>query len=325
MSTDLNESKEAVELDPEALVQSLDARNGIPVEAIRKCQQHRELVIPHLIQAIEKINVCVRGGEDVKVDPAWISFYLLWEFQVKVALPVILAAVPGEAGYKIFSDGITEDLPRVLATLACDNLQAIDDYIGNRAHDPYSRSAAANSYQYLVRDGVLTRATAVEHLAGHLREERDSADEFASFLVCALIDLNPHEALAEIREAFSRGVIQNFIVRLENVETAIAGGDDEFARNQSNLPSTHLADTVELLQGWHCFQPKPKLQPAPQTPFEFAIPRETASALGGNEDEAYPQASATIRNESPRIGRNEPCPCGSGKKYKKCCLRESPL
>ena len=25
-----------------------------------------------------------------------------------------------------------------------------------------------------------------------------------------------------------------------------------------------------------------------------------------------------IRSE-PKIGRNEPCPCGSGKKYKKCC------
>lgn len=23
----------------------------------------------------------------------------------------------------------------------------------------------------------------------------------------------------------------------------------------------------------------------------------------------------------PKIGRNDPCPCGSGKKYKKCCLR----
>jgi len=27
-----------------------------------------------------------------------------------------------------------------------------------------------------------------------------------------------------------------------------------------------------------------------------------------------------IRRESPRVGRNDPCPCGSGKKYKKCCL-----
>ena len=28
----------------------------------------------------------------------------------------------------------------------------------------------------------------------------------------------------------------------------------------------------------------------------------------------------TIRRDKPKIGRNEPCPCGSGKKYKKCCL-----
>lgn len=23
---------------------------------------------------------------------------------------------------------------------------------------------------------------------------------------------------------------------------------------------------------------------------------------------------------TPKVGRNQPCPCGSGKKYKKCCL-----
>jgi len=28
----------------------------------------------------------------------------------------------------------------------------------------------------------------------------------------------------------------------------------------------------------------------------------------------------TIRREKPKIGRNEPCHCGSGKKYKKCCI-----
>ncbi|WP_420810705.1 SEC-C metal-binding domain-containing protein [Desulfovibrio ferrophilus] len=27
-----------------------------------------------------------------------------------------------------------------------------------------------------------------------------------------------------------------------------------------------------------------------------------------------------MRRETPKIGRNEPCPCGSGKKYKKCCM-----
>ncbi|MCR4656646.1 MAG: SEC-C domain-containing protein [Lachnospiraceae bacterium] len=29
--------------------------------------------------------------------------------------------------------------------------------------------------------------------------------------------------------------------------------------------------------------------------------------------------SMTVVHEGPKIGRNDPCPCGSGKKYKKCC------
>lgn len=27
----------------------------------------------------------------------------------------------------------------------------------------------------------------------------------------------------------------------------------------------------------------------------------------------------TLRHEAPKVGRNEPCPCGSGRKFKKCC------
>ena len=27
----------------------------------------------------------------------------------------------------------------------------------------------------------------------------------------------------------------------------------------------------------------------------------------------------TVKRETPKVGRNDPCPCGSGKKYKKCC------
>jgi uncharacterized protein YchJ len=29
----------------------------------------------------------------------------------------------------------------------------------------------------------------------------------------------------------------------------------------------------------------------------------------------------TIRNTDKKVGRNDPCPCGSGKKYKKCCMQ----
>jgi uncharacterized protein len=34
----------------------------------------------------------------------------------------------------------------------------------------------------------------------------------------------------------------------------------------------------------------------------------------------HPPISAPVRRAEPRVGRNDPCPCGSGKKYKRCCL-----
>ncbi|MGC4063720.1 MAG: YchJ family protein [Polyangiaceae bacterium] len=30
-------------------------------------------------------------------------------------------------------------------------------------------------------------------------------------------------------------------------------------------------------------------------------------------------SAPTVRHEGPKTGRNDPCPCGSGKKFKKCC------
>jgi preprotein translocase subunit SecA len=35
------------------------------------------------------------------------------------------------------------------------------------------------------------------------------------------------------------------------------------------------------------------------------------------------KTSRTVVNAEKKIGRNEPCPCGSGKKYKNCCGRAS--
>lgn len=36
-------------------------------------------------------------------------------------------------------------------------------------------------------------------------------------------------------------------------------------------------------------------------------------------------AIAQVQREAPKVGRNDPCPCGSGKKYKKCCGAEPTL
>ena len=51
-----------------------------------------------------------------------------------------------------------------------------------------------------------------------------------------------------------------------------------------------------------------------------------ASSEEGDLDEDYwepVEAADQIIHASPKVGRNDPCPCGSGKKYKKCCLNKS--
>lgn len=46
-----------------------------------------------------------------------------------------------------------------------------------------------------------------------------------------------------------------------------------------------------------------------------------ADAMGMPAEDAAPAEpeDATYRREAPKVGRNDPCPCGSGKKYKQCC------
>ncbi|HEY7800932.1 MAG TPA: SEC-C metal-binding domain-containing protein, partial [Hyphomonadaceae bacterium] len=56
----------------------------------------------------------------------------------------------------------------------------------------------------------------------------------------------------------------------------------------------------------------------------FAAPRASASPAGMPSRSAPPRVGGddapiqTVRRDEPKVGRNDPCPCGSGKKYKKC-------
>jgi preprotein translocase subunit SecA len=56
---------------------------------------------------------------------------------------------------------------------------------------------------------------------------------------------------------------------------------------------------------------------------EAAPPPESATAAAGAaprrlEQAPPPMRPATVTREAPKVGRNDPCPCGSGKKYKQC-------
>ncbi len=46
---------------------------------------------------------------------------------------------------------------------------------------------------------------------------------------------------------------------------------------------------------------------------------EAINSVDGGKKINTPEYSQTVVNEGPKVGRNDPCPCGSGKKYKNCC------
>jgi preprotein translocase subunit SecA len=68
------------------------------------------------------------------------------------------------------------------------------------------------------------------------------------------------------------------------------------------------AESKSLLNG------APRAQQAEQQSSPFGPAHDKQPARVGGDDAAV----KTVRRDEPKVGRNDPCPCGSGKKYKKC-------
>jgi uncharacterized protein YecA (UPF0149 family) len=47
-------------------------------------------------------------------------------------------------------------------------------------------------------------------------------------------------------------------------------------------------------------------------------PQQLVMSGGGLPQQRQNLRPATVRRDAGKVGRNDPCPCGSGKKYKKC-------
>jgi len=69
-------------------------------------------------------------------------------------------------------------------------------------------------------------------------------------------------------------------------------------------------------------------QPAPQPADRIAAvntsaPESNDLASGGSGEIELPSIQLPMRREAPKVGRNDPCSCGSGKKFKQCCGRKA--
>ena len=81
-----------------------------------------------------------------------------------------------------------------------------------------------------------------------------------------------------------------------------------------------LIDTISSRVINQIFRIKIETVSAPQTSeSSYTMAHDTYSTFSGNMKQAANANRGTTIVNSAKIGRNELCPCGSGKKYKKCC------
>lgn len=102
-----------------------------------------------------------------------------------------------------------------------------------------------------------------------------------------------------VKEIFKLKLNDRQIIDIDLVEEDMfVGKSARLEASKQNIHMQFIDDTIAEMEDWFCFS-------------------ETYRAyFAGSSKKSEPQE---IVPKKPKIGRNDPCPCGSGKKYKKCC------
>lgn len=329
------------------IMRQLDAgeRGNFPDVALRLSQLYRAEITPYLIEALRSATDRARNGDVPEGNAHFFAVYLLTEFRAKEALPAFLDAIrlPGEAADELFGDAITALFSRTLAIFAEDRPEVIDELIDDQSVSEYVRWAAADAYDYLVGGGKMDRGEAVERLRGHLRTAIERRDEAApGFLIYALTTFVLPSEAPEIAEAFALDLVEPTLLDEEGIATFEAEGQAGLEKELAQLRPPAVDDTVVELRRWFEpddgddeddawlegddeFQEDDDLDPDSLEAKAAVLQLRGLMQRLGMESEDLPSdttwldAPRPIRNDGSRIGRNDPCPCGSGKKFKKCC------
>lgn len=119
-------------------------------------------------------------------------------------------------------------------------------------------------------------------------------------LVCVAMDLQAAELLPRIEALFAKNLVSELMVGgLEDVVAEIMAAPDP-AKRKERLP---------MLSFYRKLSTPADVRGGPQD-----AGKDYRELFGPAATPASPVAGA------PEVGRNDPCPCGSGKKFKKCCL-----
>jgi hypothetical protein len=137
--------------------------------------------------------------------------------------------------------------------------------------------------------------------------------EELSFLASDLCDMADPLAREMIQAAFDEGLLDTSIIDVDGFRQDYESG---------GRPAPELTPWLEEYRERHAEELERRRRLAEMRPINFPS-RSSYPDLTGGRPEPWPSPappSGTIRKPAATIGRNDPCWCGSGKKYKKCHL-----
>jgi hypothetical protein len=178
--------------------------------------------------------------------------------------------------------------------------------VENERANEYVRSAAMDGLVTLVACGQRSRDEVMAYFRSLFHKLARRPSQAWNGLVSACADLCPAEVVKEIRQAYEDGLVELGYIGWKDIERALALGK-EAAMGSLKGHLQMIADVAEEMGWWACF--RKDAWNTGRRKAQFSAP---PLSLGPQEP---------IRRAQPKVGRNDPCPCGSGKKFKKCCGR----
>lgn len=183
--------------------------------------------------------------------------------------------------------------------------------IENEQINEYVRSGALEAFLVLENEGQVSRESVLEYFTSLFHGRLQRVPSYAwNSLVCAVADLPAPELIDDIRQAYDEGLVDTMVAGLDGLERDLKSPP---RRDRQPL----ITDAIDEMEWWASFHPddsQPTKLPKLKTP--VPPPRDSDFA----PDDIAPDDIAPLPFvREPKIGRNEACPCGSGKKYKKCC------
>jgi hypothetical protein len=297
------------------ILQQLERTTGrFPRAAVEAAIARREEIVPELLRILDdSIEHVAEHMNDGDYAAHFYAMFLLAQFREVRAYPLVLrlASLPGSDLDALCGDFITEDLGRVLASVCGGELDGIQSLIENEETDEWVRSAALRSLVTLVAAGQKSREEILGYFAELFRGKlaRQWSHAWDS-LVDSSTDIYPAELIDDIKQAYEDDLVDPTYICFDDVERELARGKDQVLARLAEDPHFRLVeDTVTEMEWWACFR-----EDEPRRPKLSRHAARTNRPLP-----PLTTAFAPFRRPAPKTGRNEPCPCGSGKKYKKCC------